>query len=958
MEQSPTPRADPAHLFAHGGDMGRRIRDMDWSTSPLGEIADWPGALRYAVAALLPSGAEMALFWGADFVVIYNDAFAATIGARRALVPGRPAGEMWAESWETLHPLLKHVRDTGDAYVAKDRLFTTRRGGREEEVFFDVSYSPVPLDDGSIGGVLCIVSETTQRVVAARSVAEERERLHLMFDQAPGFVAILREPGHVIELANAACRDVFDGADLVGTPLPELFSENARAALTERLDEVASTGRPYRGVDVPLRLGGGPDGGDQKRWLDFILQPVSDTAHDGGVSAIFVQAIDLTDRHRAEAALAMSRDSLELATEAGGIGTWQYDVLADHFSSSPRTWEIYGVERSAQPLSRDAFREVIHKDDRDMVRDAFMATIDPARRAPYDIEYRTSAAVTGAVRWLAVKGRGIFEGERCVRATGVITDVTQRRQEAQALRESEARFRTLADSLPALVWLTDEKGTITFASDGFQTILGYSDEEVKRGGWFALYRPDDRAVAEARYKEMWTAPHDLSGDYRLARRDGTLRWFHIEARARYLGDRLLGYIGCAIDVTEAHAAGERLEARVTERTAELTRQIAERQRVEETLHQMQRLEAIGQLTSGIAHDFNNLLTVVLGNVEMIGLSPEGAKLEPATAGRLDHIRIAAERGATLTAQLLAFARRQRLEAKAIDLNEAVERLAGLLGSTLGRSIGIEARMPSDLWPAMVDPTQIELIILNLAINARDAMTNGGTLTITTGNVVLGQPARPEEPLPGEYIRVAVSDTGTGMSEAVLSRAFEPFFTTKEIGKGSGLGLAQVFGFAKQSGGGVRIETRAGEGTTVSVFLPRALHPVAPSDQAEAPRIGVPVAGRTILVLDDEAGVRQVTADTLRSAGCTVIESADGSDALDILAETPAIDAVVTDVVMAGMSGIEFARAAERSRPALPIVFVTGHAELADIAEVPADRVLHKPFERRALIDRLQAALDG
>lgn len=955
MNEPPIPPGDPAHLFARGGDMGRRIVAHDWSASLLGPVERWPAALRHAVATMLPAGAEMALFWGADHVTLYNDAFAGTIGGRHPDALGRPARDVWMEVWRDMAPLLDHVRATGETYAARDRAYVMRRNGKEEEVFFDVSYSPVPLDDGSIGGVLCIVSETTHRVLAARAMAEERERLHDMFDHAPGFMAVLREPGHVIELANAAYRDLFEGRLLVGRPIAETLPEAARPKLIERLDRVVATGAPFRGVNMPVTLARGPDGGGEEHRLDFVLQPI--TGEDGKVTSVFIQGIDLTERHRAELALAVSRNSLELATEAGGIGTWQYDLVSDRFSSSPRTWAMYGIDGSAR-LSRAEFRQLIHPDDRLLAREAFIATIDPARRAPYDVEYRTAADKDGAVRWLAVKGRGIFEGDRCVRAMGVVTDVTERKQEAERLRESEARFRALADSLPALVWLTSGEGDISFASQGFKTLLGYEPDEVKQRGWFSLYRPVDIEASKKRHAELRSSPRNVSGDYRLVHRDGTPMWFHVEARPRYLGERLIGYVGCAINVTEAHIAGERLEARVAERTDELTRQIAERQRVEETLHQMQRLEAIGQLTSGIAHDFNNLLTVVLGNLDMIALAPEGQTPDERMAERLEHIRIAAERGATLTAQLLAFARRQRLEARSVDLNETVERLTGLLSSTLGRSIGIEARMPANLWPAMVDPTQIELIILNLAINARDAMPNGGTLTISTANVTLGEPQRSEEPLAGEYVCVSVADTGTGMSDAVLARAFEPFFTTKEIGKGSGLGLAQVFGFAKQSGGGVRIDTAPGKGTTVCVFLPRALRAPQQPDAADAPRTGVPVAGRTVLVLDDEANVRQVTADALRTAGCIVIEAADGAAAMELLADNEAIDAAVTDVAMPGMSGVQFAEHARALRPALPVVFVTGQVDAEELASVPAEHVLRKPFDRKELVERLRHVLNG
>jgi signal transduction histidine kinase len=279
---------------------------------------------------------------------------------------------------------------------------------------------------------------------------------------------------------------------------------------------------------------------------------------------------------------------------------------------------------------------------------------------------------------------------------------------------------------------------------------------------------------------------------------------------------------------ECRRLNEELESHVEERTAELAAanrqllgQIEERERVESTLHQMQRLEAVGQLTSGVAHDFNNLLTVVLGNIGFLekGFAAEG--VDGKLAQRLSYMRAAAERGAKLTDQLLSFSRSQRLEPRSLDLNETVVGMRDLLQSTMGGSIHIETKLHRGLWPALVDPTQVELAILNLAINARDAMEVGGALKVSTANVILGPPSFPEDPPVGEYVAVCVSDTGTGMTDEVRTKVFEPFFTTKEVGKGSGLGLSQVLGFAKQSGGGVRIESRLGEGTSVHIYLPRA-----------------------------------------------------------------------------------------------------------------------------------------
>ena len=415
---------------------------------------------------------------------------------------------------------------------------------------------------------------------------------------------------------------------------------------------------------------------------------------------------------------------------------------------------------------------------------------------------------------------------------------------------------------------------------------------------------------------------------------------------------------------ECRRLNEELESRVQERTGELATvnrqlisQIKERENVESTLRQMQRLEAVGQLTSGVAHDFNNLLTVVLGNLGFVEKGIASAGIDGKLAQRLGYMRAAAERGAKLTDQLLSFSRRQRLEPRSLDLNETVVNMRDLLQSTMGGTTHIETRLQHGLWPAMVDPTQLELAVLNLAINARDAMEIGGSLTVATENAVVGPPLRPGEPPAGEYVSVCVSDTGTGMSEDIRAKVFEPFFTTKEVGKGSGLGLSQVLGFAKQSGGGVRINSRLGEGTSVHIYLPRA--------GAEAAKFGPPPrrmvwAGSprnaTILLVDDDNEVREVTRAMLHELGHVVLEAGSGGAALDILERETGIDLLIVDFAMPGMNGAEVARLAHLRQPNLPALFVTGFADRGALAGVDDAFIVGKPFHYDELAGKVQLAL--
>ena len=377
-----------------------------------------------------------------------------------------------------------------------------------------------------------------------------------------------------------------------------------------------------------------------------------------------------------------------------------------------------------------------------------------------------------------------------------------------------------------------------------------------------------------------------------------------------------------------------------------------REKAESELLQVQKLEAVGKLTTGIAHDFNNLLTTIVGNLSLLQQDADDAR----SRQRIAAIDKAVDRASTLTGQLLAFSRKQHLFPEAVDLNSLVRDMREMLQSSLGGKMRLELRLGPDLWHARVDRVQIELVLLNLAINARDAMPGGGLLTITTGNVSMGPPAVPSDPPAGDHVFVAVADTGTGMSESVLARAFDPFFTTKPVGQGTGLGLSQVHGTVHQSGGGIRIETALGRGTVVTLYLPAILEPVLmpapavlqpePAEAAEAPA--------RVLVVDDDGPVRQALAEMLEGLGHPVVQAESGAGALEILGDDPAIDLVVMDFAMPEMNGAQAAAQARALRPGLPILFVTGYAEVETLEGERS--ILQKPFRRHELEAKLHTAL--
>jgi len=538
----------------------------------------------------------------------------------------------------------------------------------------------------------------------------------------------------------------------------------------------------------------------------------------------------------------------------------------------------------------------------------------------------------------------------------------ERLRASEALRETEGRFRNLADSAPALIWMSDADGQVIYANRRHADVFGRPADTFTGAGWLSVVGEEDREAVQAAWREACMARKSASFEYRVFDRDGQLRWLHCEAAPRASDGAYIGHVASATDVTDVKLSAEQLERRVEERTAELAAanrqlltEIAEREKMEATLLKMQRLEAVGQLTTGIAHDFNNLLQVIVGGLGMVEKGGDAAKVQ----ARIQMMRQAAQRGATLTKQLLAFSRRQKLAPQPVNLNEALEGMHGLLQGAVGGSMALELKLGTSLWPALVDPTQIEMIVLNLAINARDAMDVGGRLTVFTRNVTIsGARGRPEEPAPGDYVMVAVSDTGTGMPPEVLERVFEPFFTTKGVGKGSGLGLSQVLGFAKQSGGGVSIETEPGKGTTVKVFLPRAKG-VQQDASASLLVDGLRATGKggAVLIVDDDELVRETTAHMLEQLGYRVVQAGSGGAALEILDSRRKLDLLIVDFAMPGMNGVELAKFAAAKRPQLPILMATGFADHSAIQHLAAEQVLTKPFSEAELAQRVRRALE-
>ena len=503
------------------------------------------------------------------------------------------------------------------------------------------------------------------------------------------------------------------------------------------------------------------------------------------------------------------------------------------------------------------------------------------------------------------------------------------------LRRSEARYRDLvAGSIQGILLHRDFKPL--YANQAAARIFGYAspDEIIALESTLSLCPPAEReglvALKEACLRgERWPADHESKG----LRRDGTEIWLNMQVRVISWMDE------------------PALQATIVD--------ITERKRAEQQLQQAQKLEAIGKLTGGVAHDFNNLMATVRLSAELLGSSVGDDYLKLF----VERIERAVERGAALTDRLLAFARKQSLSPRPSDVGALIGGLEDMLRRTLGETIELRYEGNSDLWPALIDPHQFENALLNLAINARDAMPQGGHLAIETANVTLDRAyaERSDEVTPGNYVKVAVRDTGIGMSAEVQENAFEPFFTTKEVGQGSGLGLSMVYGFAKQSKGHVAIDSAPGEGTTVTLYVPRSLEAPARSEAGETAPAGANGAGR-ILVVEDDEDLCEVSSSLLQINGYDVVTAADGPSALARLESGARFDLLFTDLVLpGGMNGAEIAEAAKRLQPAVKVVYTTGYAEIPGVeggAADPDSFLLKKPYEPEALLGKVRLLLEG
>jgi PAS domain S-box-containing protein len=788
------------------GEMARRIREMDWSTTPLGSSETWPQSLKLSVAIILASGFPMAVRWGPEQILIYSDAYAVILRDKHPRALGRPGRQVWWEIEPGLGPLAGAIfRGEREAFFAEDHLWTVRRQGSvPEDTRFTISYSPIPDDSApnGIGGILTTCLETTERVRKEAALRILNDRLEAEIAQR------IRERDRIWQVSE----------DLLG---------------------VSNFEGHFLGVNPA--------------WTNLL-----------GWSEDEIKRLHVSElRHPDDAAHSMAgRRRL-----AEGVATVRME---------------------------NRFR---HKD--------------------------------GSWRWIdwtmtAEQGLIYLIGRH----------VTAEKVAAEALRESERQFRLFSEAATDYLLIRlDAHGVVSSWNAGAQRIKGYSESEIVGRHFSCFYTVADRA-ARAPQRDLTTAAQSgsLAVEGWRVRKDGSLFFANVVIDAvRDEEGNLIGFAKVTRDITERREAEAKL------------------QRAQEQLAQSQKMEALGQLTGGIAHDFNNMLMVVSGNAQMLR-----SRLHDVRDLRaIEAIEIAAARGEVLTRQLLAFSRRQALRPTIIDLRQRLAELRDLLVSSDRSDINLVMEIPHDLWPVAVDVHELELALVNLIVNSRDAMPDGGTITIAAENVALEPEDTPED-LRGDFVALRVTDTGCGIEADVLPKVFEPFFTTKQLNKGTGLGLSQVYGLSRQSGGTATISSRVEAGTTVTIYLPRGHG--RPSGRAIA-KEEAPQGRETVLLVEDNPEVQEVAGMLLQQLGYCVLQVEAAAAALQLLASGKAVDLVFTDVVMPGeLDGLALARRIKENYPDTAVLLTTGYARSANILE-SGFPILRKPYQVSALARAVREALD-
>jgi PAS domain S-box-containing protein len=991
---------DAASLFAGPGEVRTLARGLDWAQTRLGSTLQWSPAVRMMVRSMFDSPFPICLWSGPDYVLLYNDPYRRILSAKHPAALGQPGSIVWAEIWDELQPQFDSVRAGGEPLYFEDAPFEMARleGGGTETAWFNYSLSALRDEDGTVAAVLNITPETTARVVLERRLTEEQ--------------TALAESEELLRLAVANADVGLWDVDLVENIL--IWPDRTKAMFGISPDVPVTMADFYNGLhaddreatttaflaaanpdlralyDVEYRTVGKEDG--VERWVAAKGRGVFDDT--GRCLRVTGTALEITARKVAEirrTALVDLTQAIRDVEDTSDISYAAAKVLGLTLGSSrvgysaidpetdtlhtDRDWTAPGLASLAGTLSLrnygsfiDSLKrgefiaiEDVHADDR-TTGPAAKTLEGKSTRAFVNVPILEQGKLVAVFFVNHAETRKWSEGD-----LALIKEFAERTRIAverirgeRALRASEARLRELNETLATQVearsaerdrlWnlsqdmlaRADYSGMMSAVSPAWTQVLGWSERELLTRGYATFMHPEDEPPTIAAIGRMAETGRPTRFENRISTKEGG--WKHIEWTVAPEQDGV-NFIAVGRDLSHVKA-----------REAEL-------EQAQEALRQSQKMEAVGQLTGGLAHDFNNLLAGISGSLDLMQNRIEQRRfdeLERYMAGAQG----AAKRAAALTHRLLAFSRRQTLEPKPTDVDRLVAGMEELIRRTVGPATAVEFHGTDGLWSTLVDPNQLENVLLNLCINARDALPDGGVISIETANRTIDKQTGGLRDIPmGDYVSLAVSDNGAGMTPEVVERAFEPFFTTKPIGLGTGLGLSMIHGFVNQSGGQVRIHSAVGTGTTVTIFLPRHAMNEALSADVEAGSVNLQAHGEaTVLVIDDEALVRMLVVDVLEELGYRTLEAGDGPDGLKILRSDAKIDLLITDVGLPnGMNGRQVADAARELRPGLKVMFVTGYAETAVLSNGhldPGMQIVTKPFDMNAFAKRIQEFVES
>jgi PAS domain S-box-containing protein len=958
------------------------LAQFDWAQTPLGPIDGWPPLLRTAAQIMQFSACPIVILWGRQGRLVYNAAYADFAGDRHPKILGQPAVDSWPEAG-ALNQQVLDACFAGETVRFRAEYIPLRRHGELQDVWLDIDYSPIRAPDGAVEGVWCNVSEVTATVLADKRRVEVESQLALAIEAAdiatwdydlkndkyyfsPRLEALFWHAPGSVENRDQLKR-------LIHPPDREIQARAWAAAIDPRGD--------HRYV-TEFRIVSPHDGAI--RWISTMGRAFFD--EHGAAVRLAGSVLDVTLRkntERRQACLVELGDRLRAAETTAEIAQIAAEIAGRALNTTRAGYamidgDVALVEAdwtNGQAVSLagprlfaslgDPYCDPLRAGQCLMIEDV---TTHPTTRhnpAPF-LRINMHAVINvpllengeiGAVFYVHQNEPRKWDEDELRLAR----DIGDRTWEAFCRARSTQRLRALNETLEQEVaqrtaqrdrmWrlssdvmlVTDFSGAIESANPAWKTLFGWEEHELIGRNIFDLTHPDDIEDAKKAFAlDAWQhAPVKVETRHR--HRDGSYLCLSWRTVAGELSIHAVGR-----DITAEREQAEALQA------------------AEAALRQAQKMEAVGQLTGGIAHDFNNLLQGITGSLDLaeIRLSQNRATdVERFLAAA----RASCNRAAALTHRLLAFSRRQPLDPKPVQANPLIASMDDLLRRTMGEHIEIALHLDAKLWLTLCDPNQLESAILNLAINARDAMPDGGRLTIETCNTEISvlEAARRPELKPGPYICVAVTDTGTGMTDSVIAQAFDPFYTTKPMGQGTGLGLSMIYGFIRQSEGDARIFSELGRGTTVKLFLPRH-DGAAPAQEPPVSTAGLNEARHegghaTVLVVEDEAIVRGLVADVLADLGLTVVEATTGQAGLDILRSKQPVDLLITDIGLPGLNGRQMADAARLLRPDLKILFMTGYAEIA----VSATNVLEhgmamitKPFTISALADRVRSMIEA